>query len=139
MRGGEAVRQARIVEVYSLLDQLGGPSRRSVDRHDLIALAMYEQGRNIKLLQVFVKLGLRKGRDGVIRVLEAALHTPEKELVQDALRDLGSRTIGAVERDRQLPVELRAIRRERGPHQVDRFDRQTFRGGMRLLEARTQL
>jgi hypothetical protein len=63
-----------------------------------------------------VELGLRESLDAFIRVLEAALHTPEKELVHEALRDLGPRAIGAVERYRELLVELRTIIGERGPY-----------------------
>ena len=93
---------------------------------------MHEQGRDIEFLQVVVEVGLREGLDGVVRVLEAALHAPEPELVQEALRDLGPRAIGAEERDGELLVELRAIVGERGPQAVEDLDRQTLGIGRRL-------
>ena len=136
VRRAHAVRQARIVDFDGPLDEPGRLPRRNVDRHDLIVLAVHEQSRDIELLQVVVELGLREGLDAFIQVLEAALHAQEEELVQETLRDLSPRAIGAVERDRELLVELRTIIGERGPYPVELLDRQTLRIGRRLHEDR---
>src|SRR4029077_14431060 len=53
MRGGQAVRQARIVDFDSTGDQPGRLLPRVFDRHDLVVLTVLDQSRDVELPQVF--------------------------------------------------------------------------------------
>jgi hypothetical protein len=57
---------------------------------------MHDQRWDIELLEVLGEIGLGEGLDAVVGVLEAGLHAPEPELVQDALGDLGPRPLGSI-------------------------------------------
>src|SRR6185312_5694280 len=111
-RRRQAVRRARIVEFLCAVDEPRRLHRRVLDGHDLVVLAVHDQGRDIELLEVLSEVGLGERLDAVVGVLEAALHAPEPELIQDSLGDLGVRPIGAVERNREVLVKLRAVREE---------------------------
>ena len=50
---GEAVGRARIDLQGGVLDNLRGEEGRGADRHDLVVVAMEDQGRNVELLEVF--------------------------------------------------------------------------------------
>ena len=94
MRGREAVRCARIVDFPRALDELGRFLRRVLDGNNLVVLTMHNQGWDIELLEVLGEIGLGEGLDTFVGVLEASLHAPEPELTQDALGDVGSRSVG---------------------------------------------
>src|SRR2546422_7077707 len=106
MRGSEAVRRARIVDFLRALDDPGRFLRRVLDGNDLIVLTVHDQGRDIELLEVPGEIRLGECLDALVGVLEAGLHAPEPELIQRALGDLGTRPVGAIERSRQVLVEL---------------------------------
>src|SRR5205809_2132032 len=106
MRGSEAVRRARIVDFLRALDEPGRFPRRVLDGNDLVVPTVHDQGRNIDLLQVLGEIGLGEGLDALVGVLETGLHAPEPELIQRALGDFGTRAVGAIERTRQVLVEL---------------------------------
>src|SRR5262245_54469997 len=109
MCGGDAVWRARVVNVLRSLDE---PSRLPggvLHRNDLIVLTVKHQSRHIELLEVLGEVGLGEGLDALVGVLEAALHAPGPELVEHALRDLGAGPVGAIERNREIPVVLRAV------------------------------
>ena len=70
---------------------------------------MHYQGWDIELLEIFGEISLGEGLDAFIGILEAGLHAPEPELIQDTLGDLDPLPVSAVEQDGQILVELRAI------------------------------
>src|SRR5262245_40701538 len=77
MRRDQTVRQSGVVDFRRAPDQLSRLLRRVLDRHDLIVLAVHDQGRDIDLLEVIGEVRLREGLDAVVRVLQAGLHAPE--------------------------------------------------------------
>ncbi len=97
VRAGEAVGRARIDLKARVLDELRGEEGRVVDRHNLVVVAMDDQGRNVELLEVFREVRLGEGLDAVECAFEADLHRPQPERVQHALGHLGTRPVGAEE------------------------------------------
>ncbi len=85
---------------------------------------MEHQGRDIELLEILGEIGLGEGLDAFVGVLETGLHAPEPELVEQALRDLGAGPVGAVERNCEILVELRAVLDEARTHAVEHLDGQ---------------
>src|SRR6266513_2356300 len=85
MRGREAVRCAWIVDFLRALDEPGRFLRRVLDGYDLVVLTVHDQGRDIELLEVLGEISLGEGLDAFIGVLEAGLHAPDPELIQDSL------------------------------------------------------
>ena len=61
MRVGQAVRRALVDLQTGVLDDLGRGPARGVDRHHLVVVAMHDQRRHVKSLQVCgeVRLGER--------------------------------------------------------------------------------
>ena len=112
MRRRDAVRRARIVDFLGSLDEPCRLYRRVFDGNDLVVLTVQDQGGDIELLEVLGEIGLGEGLDAFVGVLEAGLHAPEPELVEDPLRDICAGPVGTVERVRELPIGLRAIRDE---------------------------
>src|SRR5687768_13384220 len=53
MRGGDAVRRARIVDLLGTLDQPRGFDGGILDRNDLVVFAMQNERRHVELPQVF--------------------------------------------------------------------------------------
>ncbi|MNR43711.1 hypothetical protein D3C85_1623600 [compost metagenome] len=100
------MRSAGVVDRLGALDELNGLLCRVVDGHDLVVLAVHDQRGHIDLFQVFGEVGFGEGLDALVGVLLAALHAPEPELVQDALRHLRARAVGAEERESEFLVEL---------------------------------
>ena len=85
MRGRKAVRCARIVDFLCAPDESCRLHRRVLHGNDLVVLAVYDQGRNIDLLEILGEICLGERLDAFICVLEAGLHAPEPELMQNAL------------------------------------------------------
>ncbi len=56
------------------LDNLRGEHGRVCNRHDLIVVAMNDQGRNIELLEIFGEIRLREDFDAVECTFETNLH-----------------------------------------------------------------
>ena len=109
MRAAEAVGRARIDLQGGVLDDLGGEQGRVTDRHDLVIVAVDDQGRNVELLEVFRQVRLGEGLDAVEGAFETDLHRPQPEHVLNALRHLGVWPVGAVEGGAEILVELRAV------------------------------
>ena len=80
----EAVRRARIVDLYRALDEPGRLMRRVLDRDDLVILAVQHQGGHVEQLQILGEIGLGKGLDALVSVHEAGLHAPQPELIEYA-------------------------------------------------------
>ena len=60
MRAGEAVGRARIDLESGILDALGGEQGRAADRHNLVVIAVNDQGWNVKLQEIFRWKGKRR-------------------------------------------------------------------------------
>ena len=130
------MRRARIVDFLRALDQPRRFPRRILDGNDLVVLAVHDQGRDIELLEVLGEIGLGEGLDAFVSVLEAGLHAPEPELIQDALGDLGPRPVRAVKHHSQVFVELGAVLKEAAPQAVEHLDRQALGIGRGLQHDR---
>ena len=98
MRGREAMRRARIVDFLRAFDEPGRLVSCVLDGNDLVVLTMHNQGWDIELLEVFGEIGLGEGLDAFIGILEAGLHAPKPELIQDSLGNLGPFPVGTIER-----------------------------------------
>src|SRR5262249_22077937 len=120
----KAVRRARIVDFLRALDQPGRFPRRVLDWHDLVVLTVHDQGRNIELLEVLGEIGFGESLDAFVGVLQPGLHAPEPKLIQNTLGNLSPRPVGAVELNRQVLVELRAVLRDGTAQFVEHLDRQ---------------
>ncbi len=136
VRAHEAVGRSRIDLQGRVLDELGGEQGRVADWHDLVVIAMDDQGRNVELLEVFRLVRLGEGLDAVECTFETDLHRPQPEGVPKALRYLGTRSVGAVEGCAEILVELRAVRGDPGADLVERLDGQAARIGLRLEHQR---
>ena len=68
----EAMRRARIDLQLGVLDDLRGEQRRVGDRHDLVVVAVEDQGRNVEPLQILGQIGLRERLDAVVGAFEPA-------------------------------------------------------------------
>jgi len=109
VRGHQAMGCARIDLQGGVLDEPGGEQGRVGNGHDLVIIAMDDQGGDVEALEVFGLVRLGEGLDAVVGRFETDLHRPQPEHVQSALRDLGARPVGPIERDAQILVVLRAI------------------------------
>src|SRR5690606_40518716 len=87
-------------------------ARRVVDLDDLVVLAVQQERRHVEPLQVLREIRLRERLHAFVRALQSHLRVPAPELVEQALRYLGTVAVRAEEGDRKVPIELRPIRRE---------------------------
>src|SRR5262249_50310399 len=106
MGRGEAVWRTGIVDLLRALDEPGRLPSRVLHRDDLVVLAVQDQGRDIELLEVLGEIGLGEGLDALVGVLEPGLHAPEPELIERALSNLGPRSLAALQRNRNAPLQL---------------------------------
>jgi len=106
MRGGEPVRCAWIVDLLGTLDELGRLPGRVFDRDDLVILTVQHERRYVEFLEIRGEIRLGERLDALIGVLRSGLHTPEPELVEDALGDFGARPVGSIEGYSKILVVL---------------------------------
>ena len=66
---------------------------------------MQDQRWHIELFQVLRLVRFRECLDAFVGVLETGLHAPEPKLLQDALRDVGTRPVGPIKKHCQVLVE----------------------------------
>src|ERR1041385_1232552 len=105
---------------------MGGGEAMWRVRNDLIVARVHDEGWDIELLEVLAEVGLRERLDALVGVLQAGLHAQGPEVIEDALRDLGTFAVGAEERHGKIPPELRTVLREPGPQVVENVDRKAF-------------
>jgi len=91
-----------------------------------------DQGRDVELLEVFREIRLGEGLDAVEGAFEPDLHRPQPEHVQNALRHLGTRSVGTEEGHAEILVELRAVRADAGTDLVEHPNWQAAWIGFRL-------
>src|SRR5918999_5782186 len=123
VRGGQAVRGARIDLQGGALHELGRAVGRGADGHDLVVVAVDDQRRHVEPLEVLGEVRLRKCLDAVVLTLQPALHAQAPEGVEHALRDRGARPVGAVERHGEVLEVLRAVGGDAGADGVEDPDR----------------
>src|SRR6266568_4862832 len=132
VREGQAMWRARIDLQCCALDELGGEQGRVSDRHDLVVVAVDDQGRNIELLKIFRLVRLGEGLDAVECAFEADGHRPQPERVPSALRHLGTRSVGSEERCAEILVELRTICTQTGAELIEHLNGEAAWIGLRL-------
>src|SRR5947209_4933320 len=132
VRAGEAVGRSRIDFQSCVLDNLGREKGRVGNGHNLVVVAVDDQGWNVELLQIFGEIRLGEDLDAVEGAFETDLHRPQPERVPNALRHLGTRPVGAVEGCAKVLIELRAIPGNACTDLVERLDGQAARIGLCL-------
>ncbi|MNZ85957.1 hypothetical protein D3C78_1047650 [compost metagenome] len=75
----------RIDDQFGVLDQSLALQPCRLDRHDLVIVAMDDQRRQIKLLQILAKVGFRKRLDAVEGVFVTAHHALHPERIDQPL------------------------------------------------------
>jgi hypothetical protein len=82
------------------------------------------------IFEILRKIGLRECLDAIIGTFETSLHTPQPKLIQQSLRDIGSRFICAIKGYRQVLVKLRAVLYYATSQVVKCLYRKSFRIGI---------
>src|SRR2546423_13766308 len=102
-----------------VLHNLRGHLSRRADGHDLIIVAVKDEGRHIELLQVLSEISLRESLDAVVMGFNATHHSLQPPALPDAFRNLGAGPVVAVERERNVLVKLRPIFSEFGSEAIE--------------------
>ena len=136
VRVGKTVRGTRVNLQSRVLDEFDRSERRGADRYDLVVVAVYDQCWHVEFFKIIGEIRLGKRLDAVELVLESALHPLEPKGVADALADLRTRPVSAIEGYRKILEELRTIRSHAGTNAVEYFDRQAAGIGVRLKHVR---
>src|SRR5664280_2448645 len=105
MRVSDAVRGTGINLERGVLDEFGRGMSRGADRHDLVVVAVDDQGWHVELLEILREVRLGKRLDAIELVLETALHGPKPKGIPDALADLRARSVGTEERRGEILEE----------------------------------
>ena len=71
MGRAHAVRQARVDFQRGAIDDLGRGQSRGADRHDLIIVAVHDEGRYVELLEIFGEIGFGKRFEAKKRTQES--------------------------------------------------------------------
>ncbi len=74
-----AVRRALVDLQRGALDDLGREQGRGADRHDLVVVAVQDQGRHVEFLEILGQVRLGKRLDAEVRGREAGHHPLEPE------------------------------------------------------------
>src|SRR5260370_8066137 len=90
-------------------------------------ITMENQCRNINLLEIVAKVGLRERLNAVIVSFDSARHSLQPKMLPNAFRNLRAWTVVAIERKGKVLVELRLVRRDPGADAVEHFHRQAAR------------
>ena len=86
---------------------------------------MHNQRRDLDSFEVFRKVCFREGLDAVILSLNPAHHSLPPPVVSDPLRNFRSRTVIAIERERDVLVELRSMLGSTFAYLIEHLDRQS--------------
>src|SRR5438270_10870060 len=107
-----------------VLHNLRGDQSRRTDGHDLVIVAVKDDGWHIELLEVFSEIRLRKSLDAVVMGFCASHHALQPPMLTDPFRNLGAGPVVAVERKRDVLVKLRPICQQLCSESVEHRDRQ---------------
>src|SRR5437870_6078841 len=110
-----------------VLHNLRGDQSRRADGHDLVVVAVKDEGRQIELLEVFSEIRLRKSLDAIVMGLCASHHALQPPALADPFRNLGAWPVVAVERKRKVLVKLRPICHKLSSQIVEHREGQTTR------------
>src|SRR6202521_3932644 len=114
------------------LDQPGRENSRSTDRYDLVIVSVKNQGRYVELFEIFREVRFGEGFDTIESSFVPGHHPLKPERVPQALRDLGARPVGAIERRTEILKKLRAVVADSSADLVERVHRQSAGIGGRL-------
>jgi hypothetical protein len=89
----QSVRCAWIDFQSCILHQLCGGDRSSTNRHDLVIIAMQNQGWHIELFEVFSEVRFGECLDAVEGVLVSRLHSLEPEPIVGGASPLENRAL----------------------------------------------
>lgn len=116
---------------FGVFDQAFALKPRRLDRHDLVVVAMDDQGGDVEFLQVLAKVGFREGLDAVEGVFMATHHALHPESVDQPLGRCGAGAVEAEERAAgHVLVELRTVGDGAGTEAVEDFDWQALGVGL---------
>src|SRR5271170_860108 len=104
-----AVRSTLINLQGRALDEFGLKQGCIGIRHDLIVVALQDQGRDVEFLQVLGLIRLGERLDAEVRRRKAGHYSLEPEGLAHPFRDLRTRTVVAVERHAEILPELRPV------------------------------
>src|ERR1700720_2136571 len=136
LRRAHTVWRALVDLQLRVLDQLDGQQGGVTDRHDLVVVAVQDERRHVHLLEVLGEIRLGERLDAVKDAFESALHSLEPKRVSQALGDLRTWPVGAVERHAEILEELRAVGKDTGADTVECLDRQASGIRVRLEHQR---
>src|SRR5882672_5512380 len=120
-----AVRSARNDFQCGTLNNFGRDHARDTDGYDLIVIAVQDKSWYIESLEVFREIRLGKGLDAFVVGFVPCEHRLEPKGVEQTLRNLRARPIGAIERGTEISRKLSSVGKNRGPELVKLFDGQT--------------
>src|SRR6266851_4829108 len=135
-RCAQAVRGALVDLQGRALDELGLEQAGVSERHDLVVVALHDERRYVKLLQVLGLIRLGECLDAEVCGREAGHHALQPERLAHPFRDLRARAVVAVERQAEILPELRAVGLNAGAELVEHFDRRAAWIGWRLQHQR---
>jgi len=79
VRRAHAVRQARVDFQRGALDDLGRKHGRGADRHDLVVVAVHDEGRHVELIEILGEIRLGKRLDAKVAGRKAGHHPLDPE------------------------------------------------------------
>jgi hypothetical protein len=124
--GGAHAMCATLVDLQGRpLDQFRAQHGRVPDRHDLIVIAVQNQGWLVDSLQVLGLISLRKGLDAEIACRHAGHHALKPERLAHALGNLRARSVVAIEGHGQVLEKLGAVIQHTLADAIEHIDRQT--------------
>ncbi|MEI9894642.1 MAG: serine/threonine-protein kinase [Chthoniobacter sp.] len=121
-RGDQRVGRPRIYFQGGVRDQL----RRAVgvlDGHDLVDIAVQDQGRDVDLFQILARIGFGECLDGKVGRRETGQHLLIPTGVEQGLRDVCPGAVGSEIDDIQILEELGAVDRDPLPESIQHFQR----------------
>src|ERR1700722_1368918 len=133
---GQTVRRARIHFQGRVLNDLRRCESGGTNRHNLIIVAVDDEGGTVKPPQVPGEVRLGEGFDAIEGALDRCLHRHEPEPIERALRDFGTLPVGAEKGPADFLEELRAVGADAGANAVESRERCTLRIVRRLEHQR---
>src|SRR6201992_232115 len=119
MCGRHAMRQSRAGLQHAMLQKLDRPGAGNRERANLVIFAMHYQDRHVDHLEIVKKLGFGEDLNTVVMSLDAAHHTLPPPVLSYPLRYNGTRPGEAIEGNRDVFIELRAMLRRPFAQTVD--------------------
>src|SRR5258708_4752625 len=106
------------------------------DGYDLVIVAVEDERRHVELLEIFGEVRLRERLDAIVDGFVSSQHSLKPERIPQALRDLGARPVGTVERSAEVFEKLCAIGEDCCTNLVEGIHRQATGIGWGLQHQR---